>query len=306
MRGQVSKSTGSWYTVILENKQVQQCRLKGKFRLSGIKHTNPVTVGDFVSVEPEPGTGNGLIVSIEERRNHMIRKANNMSKQTHIIASNLDQALLIATLAFPRTSLGFIDRFLLTSEAYHIPAVIVFNKKDLMTHGLEEVLEDTMQLYRKIGYTCLATSVKTGEGLEQLKSLLQNKTSLLSGHSGVGKSSLLNAIAPGLTLKTGEISAYSNKGMHTTTFAEMHPLPKGGSIIDTPGIREFGLVDFDQAEVSHYFREMQPLIGSCKFNNCKHVNEPGCAIQAAVESGTISEERFSSYLSILNNEDIYE
>ncbi|MDZ4666502.1 MAG: ribosome small subunit-dependent GTPase A [bacterium] len=306
MKGIVIKSTGSWYLVRTEKNVLHSCRLKGKFRLSGIKHTNPITVGDVVEFEMEPDSNNGIIFKIEERKNHIIRKANNLSKQTHIIASNLDQSLLIITLVFPKTSLGFIDRFLITSEAYHIPAILVFNKCDLMINGFEVVLDYTIELYERIGYQCLKTSTVTGEGMDELKSLLSNKISLLSGHSGVGKSTLLNHIEPNLHLKTTAISNYSQKGQHTTTFAEMHPLNFGGYIVDTPGIREFGLVDFLDAEVSHYFKEMQPIIGQCRFNNCKHINEPDCAIQEAVRTGQISEERFTSYLSMMSNEDIYE
>lgn len=306
MQGTIVKSTGSWYLVRTADGNLISCRLKGKFRLSGIKHTNPVTVGDQVQFEMEPESENGIIHKIEDRRNYIIRKANNLSKQTHIIASNLDQCMLIATLAYPKTSLGFMDRFLVTAEAYHIPAIIVFNKVDLMKNGLEEILQETIELYQKIGYKCLSTSTITQEGLDELKHILKDKTTLLSGHSGVGKSTLINAIAPGLHLKTGIISNYSLKGQHTTTFAEMHPLSFGGYIVDTPGIREFGLVDFDLSEVSHYFKEMQPLIGKCKYNNCMHLNEPDCAIQEAVAKGQISEERFGSYLSIISNQDIYE
>ncbi|MCG9880969.1 MAG: ribosome small subunit-dependent GTPase A, partial [Bacteroidia bacterium] len=267
---------------------------------------NPITVGDKVKFELEPGSENGVIDTLYDRKNHIIRKANNMSKQTHIIASNLDQSLLIITLAFPKTSLGFIDRFLVSAEAYHIPAILVFNKSDLMQGEWGEVLDETIKRYEKIGYTCLKTSTISGEGIQELTKLLQDKVSLLSGHSGVGKSTLLNHIEPTLDLKTTAISSYSLKGQHTTTFAEMHPLSFGGYIIDTPGIREFGLVDFEDAEVSHYFKEMQSYIGNCKFNNCKHINEPECAIQNAVRQGEISVERFSSYLSILSKEDIYE
>jgi len=306
IHGQVVKSTGSWYTVRKDDGGFLQCRLKGKFRLNGIKHTNPITVGDWVNLEMEPDSPNGVIYAIEDRKNYIIRKANNMSKQTHIIASNLDQCMLIITLAFPKTSLGFIDRFLVTAEAYHVPAILVFNKSDLYVDEAEEILAYTMDLYRKIGYTCLRTSIKTQEGLNTLKEMLQDKTTLLSGHSGVGKSSLLNAIEPTLQLKTQAISNYSEKGQHTTTFAEMHSLKFGGNIVDTPGIREFGLVDFEDAEVSHYFKEMQTVLTQCRFNNCKHINEPNCAVQAAVENGQISHERFNSYLSILNKEDIYE
>ncbi len=306
MEGKVIKSTGSWYLVRTEIGKIHACRLKGKFRLNGIKHTNPITVGDQVEFELETESENGVIHKLYDRKNHIIRKANNMSKQTHIIASNLDQSLLIITLAFPKTSLGFIDRFLVSAEAYHIPAILVFNKIDLMQGEWEDMVDETIQRYQKIGYTCLKTSTVTGAGIEALTALLKNKISLLSGHSGVGKSTLLNHIEPNLDLKTTAISSYSLKGQHTTTFAEMHPLSFGGYIVDTPGIREFGLVDFEDAEISHYFKEMQPFIGHCKFNNCKHINEPECAVQDAVKEGKISIERFSSYLSIMSKEDIYE
>lgn len=307
MQGIVIKSTGSWYMVRKDDGEIVSCRIKGKFRLQGIKHTNPVTVGDVVEFEIEPSNENGVINKIHERKNYIIRKANNLSKQTHIIAANIDQALLMVTLAFPKTSLGFIDRFLMTAEAYHIPATIVFNKLDLFTNEMEDLLNDTIQLYQNnIGYPCIKTSVKNNIGLDEVKDLLQGKITLVSGHSGVGKSSLLNAIEPALNIKTGDISSYSFKGQHTTTFAEMHPLSFGGYIIDTPGIREFGLVDFDDREISHYFKEMKSFIGKCKFNNCKHMNEPGCSIIKAVEENIISPERYHSYLSIMSNDDIYE
>lgn len=304
--GVVVKSTGSWYSVRLENGTYLQCRIKGKFRLDGIKHTNPIAVGDRVDIEYEPGREEAIITRIYERTNYIIRKASNLSKQTHILASNLDQAIVVASLVQPATSLGFIDRFLATAEAYHVKAVIVFNKSDLYKHELKEILDDTVDLYRHIGYQVLVCSATTGEGTDALKEVLQGKTTLISGHSGVGKSSLLNAVEPNLTLRTGEISSYSNKGKHTTTFAEMFELTFGGFIIDTPGIKELGVVDFEKAVVSHYFKEMKALIGKCRFNNCLHENEPGCAVKDAVSNGAISEERYTSYLSILHNEDIHQ
>lgn len=306
MEGIVTKSTGSWYSVRLEDGQSVQCRIKGKFRLDGIKHTNPVAVGDRVDFEMEAGRDTGVINKIHERKNYIIRKSSNLSKQTHIIASNLDQAALIISLVQPQTSLGFIDRFLLTAEAYHIPAILVFNKSDLCGGPMQELLEDTMSIYSDIGYTCLLTSAKTGDHIGELKEILVDKTTLVSGHSGVGKSSLLNGIDPTLQLKTGVISNFTQKGMHTTTFAEMFALKAGGFIIDTPGIKEFGIVDIEEQEISHYFREMRPFLTQCKFNNCRHLNEPGCAVKKAVEEGEIREERYNSYLSILANEDIFE
>ncbi len=306
MEGIVVKSTGSWYEVMIPNLQIVNCRLKGKFRLQGLKHTNPVTVGDKVNFEMEPNSENGVIFSIENRKNYIIRKASNLSKQTHIIASNIDQAILMVTIAFPTTSLGFIDRFLATAEAYHIPTTIIFNKVDLCTDGLEDVLNDTIHLYHnQVGYNYIKTSVNDQIGLDEVKALLKDKTTLVAGHSGVGKSSLLNGIEPNLNLKTGEISKSSFNGQHTTTFAQMHPLSFGGFIIDTPGIREFGVVDLNNAELSHYFKEMKPYIGKCKFNNCKHMNEPQCAVLEAIEQGIIPAERYQSYLSIMANEDVF-
>jgi len=297
MRGIVTKSTGSWYSVRTDNGEIIQCRIKGKFRLKGFKHTNPITVGDIVDFELEDE--NGVIHKIHERKNYVIRKASNLSKQTHIIAANIDQAVLIVTLVFPKTSLGFIDRFLLTTEAYHIPTVIVFNKTDLEIEGLEEIIN----LYNKIGYTCLKTSAKNLNGLDVLRETLSGKISLVSGHSGVGKSSLLNALQPGLGIKTGDVSSYSQKGQHVTTFAEMHDLNFGGFVIDTPGIKEFGIYDISDADISHYFKEMKPLIGKCRFNDCRHLNEPDCVIIKAVKNDEISESRYKSYLSILLKDD---
>ncbi|MFZ4800279.1 MAG: ribosome small subunit-dependent GTPase A [Bacteroidia bacterium] len=306
MDGIVVKSTGSWYEVMKPSGEIVNCRLKGKFRLQGLKHTNPVTVGDKINYEMEPNSENGVIFSIEPRKNYIIRKSSNLSKQTHIIASNIDQAILMVTIAFPTTSLGFIDRFLVTAEAYHIPTTIIFNKVDLCTNGLDDVLQETIDLYhKKVGYAYLKTSVNDKIGLDEVIELLQNKTTLVAGHSGVGKSSLLNAIEPNLNLRTGIISKTSFNGQHTTTFAQMHPLSFGGFIIDTPGIREFGVVDLNNAELSHYFKEMKPFIGKCKFNNCQHIHEPQCAVLEALEAGQIPTERYQSYLSIMANEDVF-
>lgn len=306
MKGVVIKSTGSWYQVKNETGQIYPCRIKGKFRLEGIKHTNPIAVGDTVEFTLEENRENGVISAINERKNYIIRKASNLSKQTHIIASNLDQALLVASLVQPQTSLGFIDRFLITAEAYHIPVIIVFNKSDLYTGALKDILEDTIGIYRNIGYTSFETSVVDKTNTQHLKELLMHKTTLVAGHSGVGKSSLLNSISPGLNLRTGSISNFSQKGMHTTTFAEMFDLDFGGSIIDTPGIKEFGIVDFDDAEISHYFREMTRFLPRCRFNNCKHLNEPSCGVKQAVEEGLIRPERYESYIRILTKQDLYE
>lgn len=308
MIGVVVKSTGSWYQVKTQNGNYVQCRIKGKFRLEGIKHTNPIAVGDQVDYEIETNNEQhtGVINKIHDRKNYIIRKSSNLSKQTHIIASNIDQALLVASLVQPQTSLGFIDRFIMTAEAYHIPTILIFNKADLYEGPLADILDETMSMYRKIGYQCLETSVVNGKNTEQLKLMLKDKTTLVAGHSGVGKSSLLNSISPGLNLKTGDISNFSQKGTHTTTFAEMFELSFGGNIIDTPGIKEFGIVDFNESEISHYFKEMRPYITKCRFNNCKHLNEPGCAVKEAVGNGEIAQERFESYINILTKKDYYE
>ena len=308
MIGVVVKSTGSWYQVKTQDGNYVQCRIKGKFRLEGIKHTNPIAVGDQVDYEIETNNEQhtGVINKIHDRKNYIIRKSSNLSKQTHIIASNIDQALLVASLVQPQTSLGFIDRFIMTAEAYHIPTILIFNKADLYEGPLADILDETMSMYRKIGYQCLETSVVNGKNTEQLKLMLKDKTTLVAGHSGVGKSSLLNSISPGLNLKTGDISNFSQKGTHTTTFAEMFELSFGGNIIDTPGIKEFGIVDFNESEISHYFKEMRPYITKCRFNYCKHLNEPGCAVKEAVGNGEIAQERFESYINILTKKDYYE
>lgn len=305
MRAVVTKSTGSWYDVKDETGKVWQARIKGKLRLKELKSTNPVAVGDFVMIEPEGNTGQALISDIEERKNYIIRKSNNLSKQTQVIAANLDQAVLFVTLARPRTSLGFIDRFLVTAEAYHIPVILAFNKIDIYDEVDTQILKEYSSIYESIGYDCIQVSAKMGTNISSLKEKLEGKTTLISGHSGSGKSTFLNSLSPEIQQKTGEISDYSLKGKHTTTFAEMFEIEGRTRIIDTPGIKDFGVVDLEQVEISHYFREMQPLIGQCRFNNCIHVNEPGCAILAAVEAGTIRPERYYSYLGILNNEDVH-
>lgn len=305
MKGVVLKSTGSRYKVMAEDNRFFECTIKGAFRIKDIKTTNPVAVGDRVAFEPESASS-GLITAIEERKNHIIRKATNLSKQTHVIAANIDQAFLVATLSEPRTSTGFIDRFLVTAEAYHIPVVIIFNKIDLYKPKHLNKLEEVSEAYEKIGHTCLRTSAAQNTGIDEVKSLMRDKVSLFSGHSGVGKSTLVNIIEPSLRLKTGEISRMHSKGMHTTTFAEMFPLSFGGFIIDTPGIKEFGVVGMRQYELSHYFPEMKAVLGNCKFNNCLHVNEPQCAVKAALEEGNIAPFRYENYMNILNSEEMFE
>ncbi|HIY75105.1 MAG TPA: ribosome small subunit-dependent GTPase A [Candidatus Sphingobacterium stercorigallinarum] len=302
MRGLVRKSTGSWYVVEDENGNQHSCRIKGRFRTKGIRTTNPIAVGDWVEFETEPGQQSAVIEKLYPRKNYIIRRAVNLSKETQIIGANLDLAILLITLASPPTSTGFIDRFLVTAEAYGIPALLVFNKLDLFSEEGLEILSDYMGLYQGLGYTCLAISALQGEHISGLKDLLKDKISLVSGHSGVGKSTLINRLVPGLDLKTGDISDWSDKGKHTTTFAEMIDLPFGGKLIDTPGIRELGIVDLEPQELSHYFPEMRALLNQCRFHNCRHINEPGCAVLDAVEQGDIDPSRYDSYLSIFANE----
>jgi ribosome biogenesis GTPase len=300
MQGLVIKSTGSWYQVHAEDGLNYDCRIKGKFRIKGIQTTNPIAVGDQVNFELEPNSGNGVIDKLHERRNYIIRKSINLSKQAQIIAANMDQAFLVVTLASPRTSLGFIDRFLATAEAYRIPAVLIFNKLDLFNEAGLEILEDYKAIYERIGYACYTVSALEGTNIDVIEGLLKDKTTLFSGHSGVGKSSLINALLPGQEIKTGEVSEASDKGQHTTTFAEMHTLPFGGYLIDTPGIRELGIFDIRPDELGHYFVEMRAMLNQCRFNNCRHVNEPGCAVIKAVEEGDIDVSRYESYLSIFH------
>lgn len=303
MIGIVAKSTGSRYLVRIDSGDVIECVLKGKIRLDGRKTTNPVAVGDLVDIERDEN-GDYIISNIHARKNYIIRKSINLSKLAQILASNLDQAMLVVTLVAPRTSLGFIDRFLITAEAYTIPAILVFNKSDILDKELLALQQEIIDIYEKIGYQCVVVSGLKKENLDTVKDLLKNKTTLISGHSGVGKSTLINAIEPSLDLKTGDISSVHLKGMHTTTFAELHSLSFGGFIIDTPGIKELGLVEMKKEEVGHYFPEIRKVMNNCKFNNCLHVNEPKCAVKEAVERGEISEERYHSYLGILNGEEM--
>ena len=302
LKGLVIRSTGSWYTVLTDTGETFTCKIKGRFRIQGIKSTNPVAVGDRVLFSPVGEDHTGFIKKIESRRNYIIRKAVRLSKRSHIIASNIDQAVLIVSLSFPRTSTGFIDRFLLTAEAYHIPAIIVFNKIDLYDDDLLEMHEELVEIYENAGYRTLAVSAKENIHIEEFKSLLTDKVSLLSGHSGVGKSSLINRVEPGLNLKEGDISHIHQKGKHTTSFASMHPLSFGGYVIDTPGIKEFGLVDMEKREIAGRLPEFRKYIGACRFNDCLHVNEPDCAIVEAVEKGDIHPMRYYNYLSILKDD----
>ena len=298
MKGLVIKSTGSWYQVLSDTGQRVDCRIQGKFRLKDIKTTNPIAVGDRVEFELEPELETGVITQLEERKNYIIRKSVNLSKQAQIIAANLDQAFLIVTLASPRTSLGFIDRFLVTAEAYDIPASLIFNKLDLFSDEGLEILAEYEQIYTDLGYPCYHVSAKEGTNIEQIKTLLKDQVTLISGHSGVGKSTLINAILPEAEVKTGAVSDWSDKGQHTTTFAEMYSLPFGGYLIDTPGIRELGVFDIEPQELGRLFPEFRERMGDCRFHNCRHINEPGCAVLTALENGEIEPSRYDSYLSI--------
>jgi ribosome biogenesis GTPase len=302
MKALVYKSTGSWYTVKDESGKWYNARIKGIFKIDNITSTNPVAVGDEVILEPEDEKENtAMIVDIGHRRNYINRQSPRAKHQHHIIAANLDQSLLIATLREPRTSQGFIDRFLVASEMYHVKPLIIFNKADLYRTKEQEQFADLQKMYADVGYNVFLTSTKEGMGIEPLRNALLNKTSLISGHSGVGKSTLLNSFLPSLGLRTQEVSNWSGKGMHTTTFAEMFDLPEGGKIIDTPGMREFGLVDLTKQELSHYFPEMRDRLNDCQFNNCLHLNEPGCAIKQATMDGIIHEDRYVSYATILDS-----
>ena len=302
MRGLVIKNTGSWYIVRTDEGKDVECKIKGNFRLKGIRSTNPVAVGDHVRIILNQ-EGTAFISEIEDRKNYIIRRASNLSKQSHIIAANLDQCMLVVTVNYPETSTTFIDRFLASAEAYRVPVKLIFNKID--TYSPEELsyLDSLIHLYTTIGYPCLKISAKTGEGVDEVRNELKERVTLFSGHSGVGKSTLINALLPGITAKTGEISTVHNKGMHTTTFSEMFPVPGNGYIIDTPGIKGFGTFDMEKEEIGHYFPEIFRTAADCRYSDCSHRNEPGCAVRTAVEEHYISESRYTSYLGMLEDKE---
>lgn len=301
-KGLVIRNTGSWYVVKTDSGLSVECKIKGNFRLKGIRSTNPVAVGDRVQISGTE-SGNSFITEIEDRKNYIIRRASNLSKQSHIIAANLDLCLLVVTVNYPETSTTFIDRFLASAEAYRVPVSIVFNKVDRYTEDELRYLEGLINLYNTIGYTCYKVSALTGEGIDEIRNLLKNRITLFSGHSGVGKSTLINAILPEQHQKTSEISAAHNKGMHTTTFSEMFPVEGNGYIIDTPGIKGFGTFDMKDEEVGHYFKEIFKFSAECKYGDCTHRHEPGCAVRQAVAVHYISESRYASYLNILEDKE---
>jgi len=307
----VIKSTGSWFTVECENGELYECKIKGKFRITGIKSTNPVAVGDHVtfteqsSYEGSTEKKIGLINAISDRKNYIIRRSQNLSKQSHIIAANIDQAVLVVTLYYPVTTTTFIDRYLASAEAYRIPVLIVFNKNDRLAIHQRPEIHALMDIYSKIGYKCLTTSATTMLGIDQLKEALTSKINVINGHSGVGKSTLINILEPGLKLKTMDISDVHNTGKHTTTYSSLHKLSFGGFIIDTPGIKAFGMLEMEPWEISHYFPEIFKISASCQYNNCSHTHEPGCAVKSAVEIGEIARSRFTSYLGLLETDDKY-
>ena len=302
MKGLVVKNTGSWYTVRTDDGQLLQSKVKGNFRLKGIRSTNPVAVGDRVQIVTNP-EGTAFITEIDDRRNYIIRKSINLSKQSHIIAANVDQALLVVTVNYPQTSTTFIDRFLASAEAYRVPVILLFNKTDLLDADEVHYQQMLITLYETIGYECRAISAETGEGVDALKALLAGKITLLSGNSGVGKSTLINRLVPGVNLRTAEISDAHNAGQHTTTFSEMIPLEDGGWLIDTPGIKGFGTFDMEPEELTSYFKEIFHFSKDCRFSNCTHTHEPGCAVLKALEDHYIAQSRYQSYLSMLEDKE---
>ena len=299
-QGLVIKNTGSWYIVKTRDGRQIECKIKGNFRLKGIRSTNPIAVGDRVQIAIN-SEGTAFITEIEDRKNYIIRRASNLSKQSHIIAANLDLCMLVVTVNYPETSTIFIDRFLASAEAYRVPVALVFNKTDLYSEDELRYLDGLINLYTHIGYPCFRISARNEEGIQEIKEELKGKITLFSGHSGVGKSTLINAILPEVNLKTGEISTAHNKGMHTTTFSEMFPVEGNGYIIDTPGIKGFGTFDMKDEEIGHYFKEIFEFSAHCKYGNCTHRHEPGCAVREAVENHYISESRYTSYLNILED-----
>lgn len=301
-KGLVIKNTGSWYVVKTDDGALVECKIKGNFRLKGIRSTNPIAVGDRVCIVPN-AEGTAFITEIEDRKNYIIRRASNLSKQSHIIAANVDACMLVVTVNYPETSTTFIDRFLASAEAYRVPVNLVFNKVDLYSEDELRYLDGLVNLYTHIGYPCYRISAANGEGVDALKEDLQGKITLFSGHSGVGKSTLINYLLPDQQLKTGEISSVHNKGMHTTTFSEMYPLGENGYIIDTPGIKGFGTFDMKDEEVGHYFKEIFEFSARCKYGNCTHRHEPSCAVREAVENHYISQSRYNSYLNILEDKE---
>ena len=302
MKGLVVKNTGSWYTVKTDDGSLIDCKIKGNFRLKGIRSTNPVAVGDHVQIRLNQ-EGTAFICAIEDRKNYIIRRSSNLSKQSHIIAANVDQAVLIVTVNHPQTNTTFIDRFLASAEAYRIPVLLVFNKEDLLTDEEKHYRQMMMDLYQQIGYECIAVSALTGQGIAELQTKLDGRINVFSGNSGVGKSTLINRLIPGANLRTASISDAHDKGMHTTTFSEMIPLPTGGYLIDTPGIKGFGTFDMEREELTSYFREIFQYSKKCRFSNCTHTHEPGCAVLEAVEQHYIALSRYQSYLSMLDDKD---
>lgn len=308
-KGLVIKSTGSWYSVQSNEGEIFECKIKGNFRIKGIKSTNPVAVGDRVDfIVQENGEANkktGLIAAIADRKNYIVRRSQNLSKRSHVMAANIDQAVLVATLSFPITTTTFIDRYLASAEAYRIPVLIVFNKIDRYDANIKSRMEDLIEIYENIGYQCIKTSATQNKGLDELQVALTDKTNVINGHSGVGKSTLINLLQPGLNLKTMDISDSHKTGKHTTTFSALYKLNFGGYIIDTPGIKAFGMLEMEPWEISHYFTEIFKVSENCQYNNCSHTHEPGCAVKTAVENGKIAQSRFISYLGLLETDDKY-